>query len=109
MQLKNISTKMFFQLAMFAAFSVVSGCAESSKEKKANVNDKLVELQKLKDQQSKITDKISALQTEIATLDPNAITAKPKLVSITVLNSKNFTHYIDLQGRVDAENIVFVM
>ena len=109
MQFKNTGMKIFYQLAVIATFSLLASCGASTKEKKSDVNDKLVELQKLKDEQSKTADKIAALQEEIKKLDPNAIAAKPKLVSVTVLDSKNFTHYIDLQGRVDAENIVWVM
>src|SRR5689334_15453054 len=98
MQFKNTGMKVFYPLALIAAFSVLASCGASTKEKKSDVNDKLVELQKLKDEQSKTADKIAALQEEIKKLDPNAIAAKPKLVSITVLDSKNFAHYIDLQG-----------
>jgi RND family efflux transporter MFP subunit len=109
MHFKNNGMKVLYSFFVLAAISVVTGCEASSKEKKSDLNDKLVELQKLKDQQSKLADKISNLEAEIVKLNPNAIAAKPKLVSITVLNTKNFAHYIDLQGRVDAENIVYVM
>ena len=109
MQFKNNSMKILYSLVILAAICVVAGCEASSKEKKSDINAKLAELQKLKDEQSKTADKIASLQAEIMKLDPNAIAAKPKLVSITVVDRKNFTHYIDLQGRVDAENIVWVM
>jgi len=36
------------------------------------------------------------------------VEVKPKLVTVTPITTENFAHYIDLQGRIDAENIAFV-
>ncbi len=97
--LKCTST-VFFILLLIA-------CGSSSKEEKGNVNDKKSELQKLKSEQNKINEKTVALEKEIALLDTTTA-RRAKLVGITTLAVQNFIHYIDLQGKVDAENISYV-
>ncbi|HYJ37682.1 MAG TPA: efflux RND transporter periplasmic adaptor subunit [Chitinophagaceae bacterium] len=104
----NNQLRIVYRLAVIAAISMAVACSTSSKEKKGDVTDKKVELQKLKDEQTKLADQIKKLEEEIFKLDPNAISAKPKLVSVTTLTTQSFVHYIDLQGRVDAENIANV-
>lgn len=82
-------------------------CGASTKEKTGGVNDKKVALQKLKDQQLKTADDIKKLEEEIAKQDPS-FGVKPKLVAVTPVTLQNFTHYIDLQGKITTENIYYV-
>lgn len=86
----------------------IASCGNSAKEGKADLNDKKAELQKLKGEQKKINDKVAALEAEIAKLDPKAGTGAAKLVTATTLGTGNFSHYIELQGRIDATNISYV-
>jgi len=108
MQVKNKRMKLLYQLAAFILISTAVACGASSKENKGELTDKKVELEKLKGEQIKTADKIKRLEEEIAKLDPNSVPVKPKLVTVIPLMSQTFTHYIDLQGRVDAENIANV-
>ena len=82
-------------------------CGSSTKEEKGMLADKKGELQKLKNDQNAINEKVRTLETEIAKLDTNAV-SKTKLVSIRTIAQQNFTHYVDLQGKVDAENISYI-
>lgn len=82
-------------------------CGASSKEEKGNLADKKSELQKLKNEQNAVNEKVRKLETEIAGLDTNAV-SNTKLVGVSVLAQQNFVHYIDLQGKVDAENISYI-
>ena len=77
------------------------------KETKGDLNDKKVLLQKMKNDQEKLGDSIKKLEQEIAVLDPSSA-ARPKLVAITLLATQNFTHYIDLQGKITTNNIFYV-
>lgn len=87
---------------------VMASCGSSDRSNKP-VNAKKAELAKLKSEQENIDKKISDLEAEIAKLDPSSVKAeKAKLVTITALESAPFTHYIDLQGKVDADNISYV-
>lgn len=70
---------------------------------------KKAELEKLKKDQSSLTQKIEALQQEISKLDTAAkLQEKSKLVAVTSIQTADFAHYIDLQARIDADNISYV-
>ncbi len=87
--------------------TALASCGSSSKETKGDLTDKKTQLEKLKNDQEKLADSIKKLEQEVAVLDPSSV-AKPKLVSITSLATQNFTHYIDLQGKVTTNNIFYV-
>lgn len=65
-------------------------------------------LGKLKGEQDALNQKVANLEKEISKLDSSATTEKPKLVTLTPAALSSFTHYIDLQGRVDALNISYI-
>ena len=74
-----------------------------------DVTKKRAELEKLKKQQADVTNNIAKLEADIAKLDPASVkAAQTKLVTITPVAIENFTHYIDLQGKVEAVNISYV-
>jgi RND family efflux transporter MFP subunit len=52
--------------------------------------------------------KIADLEKEIARLDTSAEIRKPKLVTLTPVQSGVFNHYIDVQGTVDSEENIAV-
>ncbi len=70
--------------------------------------EKKAELEKLKGQQEKLNADITKLETEIAKLDPASVAEKAKLVSLFEVSKDSFSHYIDLQGTVESENISYV-
>lgn len=92
--------------ATFIAILLIA-CGGSQKEGKGTLADKQVELSKLKGEQTKVTEQIRKLEDEIAKLDSNAV-SKAKLVTVTPLDQQNFTHYIDLRGQIDAEDISYI-
>jgi membrane fusion protein (multidrug efflux system) len=93
---------------MLIAFLVAS-CGSGKKDEKSEVTEKKVKLEKLKKQQSDLGQEIKTLETEIAKLDPAAAQQQnAKLVSITPIQPSGFEHFIELQGRVDAQNISYV-
>jgi membrane fusion protein, multidrug efflux system len=95
-------------LAIITAFTIAS-CGSSKKEGNADLNDKKVQLEKLKGEKSKSDAEIRKLEEELAKLDTNAASsAKIKLVSAAPVTTQNFEHYIDLQGKVDADNISYI-
>lgn len=67
---------------------------------------KKTRLDSLKTVQGKIEKQISSLQAEIDKLDTAAgVKEKAKLVTLTPMAPTSFTHFIDLQGNVEAVNI----
>jgi len=85
-----------------------ASCGNSKKDAEGSLNDKKAELQKLRGEQKRISEQIARLESEIKREDPTAIAAAAKLVTVTPLGTGNFSHYIELQGRVDAQNISYV-
>ncbi|BAV10014.1 RND family efflux transporter, MFP subunit [Filimonas lacunae] len=89
---------------LLTAFTVTTwGCKE-----KDPLAAKKKELAELKSKQASLVDDITKLEAEVAKLDPNAVPEKPKLVSLDTIKTTPFSHFIELQGKVDAENIAYV-
>jgi RND family efflux transporter MFP subunit len=92
-----------------AALVFLSSCSDSKKDSNAALNDKKVALEKLKAENTKIDEKIATLEKEILKLDTNAAAAqKAKFVSVQTIALADFSHYIELQAHVDAENVSYV-
>jgi len=87
---------------------IAASCGSGKKDSDSIVTDKKVELQKLKSDQKKLNEEIAKLETEIGKAEPGTASASAKLVTVMPLGTQNFTHYIELQGKVDAENIAYV-
>jgi membrane fusion protein (multidrug efflux system) len=88
---------------------IFTSCGSGTVKKDDSLEGKKAQLATLKDQQEKLTKQISTLEAEIVKADPaSAITEKAKLVTLTPLTPTSFTHYIDLQGNVDAENNAYI-
>ena len=100
-----INTKKMKPIAIITAILFLVACGGSRKDNAASLTDKKVQLAGLKKDQLALTEKISTLEEEIAKLDPSTATEKIKLVGVTVIESQNFTHYIDLQGKIATENV----
>jgi len=102
--------KQIIKLSLVILFVAgIISCNSTSKDKNAQVAEKKQTLQKKKDEATKLNEEITKLESDLAKLDTSAVKAeKPKLVTVTSIEKENFTHYIDLQGRVDAENISYV-
>jgi RND family efflux transporter MFP subunit len=87
---------------------LLAGCGNSSMEKKTELGKKKQAMEKLLKQQNDLSEKIAQLQKEITELDPSAANVKAKLVSLQTIKATTFEHFIDLQGRIDAQNVAFV-
>jgi membrane fusion protein (multidrug efflux system) len=95
--------------ALVISLIFLSASCGSKKERESTVTDKKVQLEKLKADKTKIDEKITALELEISKLDTGAAKSdKVKLVSVMPVAAQNFQHFIDLQGRIDAENISYL-
>ena len=88
---------------------IAASCGNSAKDNNAAINDKKAELEKLKGTKTKTEADIRKLEEELAKIDTaTANAAKVKLVAVSPVTTQNFQHYIDLQGKVDAENISYI-
>lgn len=92
---------------ILAALFLIQACA-SKKENNAELAAKKTQLAELKSQHDKLNVDIKKLEDEIAKLDPTATKANPLQVAATTIVAQDFKHFIDLQGRIDAEDISYV-
>ncbi|MCP9750410.1 efflux RND transporter periplasmic adaptor subunit [Ferruginibacter sp. HRS2-29] len=99
-------TQIFFAATL--SLAIVS-CGGSKKEGNAALNDKKAKLAKLKANKEKDDQEILKLQEEISKLDTSSSNPdKIKLVATAPIVRQDFNHYIELQGKVDAENISYI-
>ena len=83
------------KLLIIPAILLLAACSNKPKDKKA-------ELAELKKQQAELSDKIAKLQSE--TTNPDS--AKVTIVGVVVAKAGNFTNYVDIQGKIDAQDNV---
>ena len=87
---------------------IVLLAACSSKEEKGSLSEKKNQLADLQKEQPSISDKIKTLDEAIQKMDTTANFGLTKQVVVTPLVLQNFSHYIDLQGKIDAQDISYV-
>ena len=95
-------------LLVSSVFLASCGAKTDNSNKNDALAEKKAKLEDLKKQQAKLTQDITALETEIIKEDPSAKEEKAKLVSVSAITPENFTHYIDLQGSINSEDISYV-
>lgn len=86
--------KKIFLIQIFTILLIA--CNSDSDDKKAQLND-------LKKQDAEIKGKIALIEAELSAKDT---TPKGLAVSVSVLKLETFKNYIDIQGRVDADENV---
>src|SRR5262245_45815006 len=86
----------------------LASCGSSTKAPDT-LEGKKKELADLKSQQEKLSKQIDSLEAQISRLDTaSKVGQKAKLVALAAITPSSFTHYIDLQGNVDAENMSYI-
>jgi RND family efflux transporter MFP subunit len=83
-------------------------CGSGAKEKKGEVGDLKVKLEKLKKEKNALDADIRELEDQIAKADPNSAQLARKLISVDTVRVKDFQHFIELQGKIDAEGMAYV-
>ncbi len=84
---------------------LVASCG-GAKDSKGDLGDKKAELEKLKKQQKDLNESIAKLEDELSKVD-SSVGVKAKLVALSTVGTDTFTHFIDLQGKVEAQNVAF--
>jgi len=105
------SMKKYFTISIvsLSVALILASCGGSAKEEKGKATDLKVKLEQLKKDKSKLDADIRKLEDDIAKADPGAAANKALLVGVTPVTQQDFVHFIELQGRVDADNSVIVM
>ncbi|MDP1765176.1 MAG: efflux RND transporter periplasmic adaptor subunit [Sediminibacterium sp.] len=94
-------------ILIFTTSIIITSCG--TKTESGSLAAKKAEIEQLKKDQINIGNKIHSLESAVAKLDSSVVkNENEKLVGLTTLSTQNFVHYIDLQGRIDAENISYI-
>ena len=102
--MKRILTIM---MIIAAVALIVVSCGKSKKVEKGTTTDLKVKLEQLKKDKAKIDAEIRTVEADLAKTDSTSAN-KAALVGTAPVTQQDFVHYIELQGRVEAENIVYV-
>jgi RND family efflux transporter MFP subunit len=87
---------------------LIAACGgNAAKDKKGGLGDLKVELEKKKKEKATLDADIRKLEEQIGKADPASAQAQ-KLVGVDTLKKQDFVHYIELQGKVDANNVAYV-
>jgi membrane fusion protein, multidrug efflux system len=108
----NIYMKKHFQTLTVLIFSgmLLAACGGGAKDKKGEIADMKVKLEKLKKKKNDLDADIRKLETDIDKADPAAAKKNAKLVAVdSVKVDTAFAHYIELQGKINTdEGIAYV-
>lgn len=109
MSYKYFNMHTMYKLTVPALIMIVAMSCGGSNASENKPNDKKAQLEKLKKQQTAINEQVRSLEEELAKTDTSvANQINAKLVQVTPVAAQPFTHYIELQGKVDANNIAYV-
>ena len=102
--------KNLVSISLLSILLIAASCGKTKSNDSEAVTKKKTELADLKKQQDNLLIQIGKLEKEIAKIDPTFAKAEnAKLVSVEApISYQPFNHYIDLQGKVESENISFV-
>jgi len=100
--------KKWIKAALLRAVSGTAQYCNAPAGKSEGLEGKKTELQRLRTEQVKIAESITRLEAEIAKLDTASVVKAVRAVEVDTLRSRTFLHYIDLQGKIDAEDISYV-
>ena len=91
---------------ILSAVIVFVACGGSDKKIEATITEKKTELEQKKKEYAELGAEIKKLEDELAKIDTaSARQGNPQLVSVTPVTTGRFEHFIELQGKIEAENI----
>ncbi|HZI52957.1 MAG TPA: efflux RND transporter periplasmic adaptor subunit [Chitinophagaceae bacterium] len=94
-------------LAAFVISLLVACNGKAAKDSKDEIGNLKAKLEKLKKEKNGLDVQIRQVEEQLAKADPSSAQSQ-KLVTIDTVRVQEFAHYIELQGKIDAENVVYV-
>lgn len=95
------------KILIISMLFVFAACTETKKEN-GDLQLAKSKLEKLVGERDKLAAEITLLEAEISKMEGGTQAEKMKLVEVTSLVRQNFSHYIDLQGKITTENQYYV-
>ncbi len=101
--------KKILVLITMGTILMVAGCGGGTKDSKGQLADLKKQLEAKKKEQTSLESDIRSLEEKITVLDTTAAEEQNrKLIAVSTVALQDFVHYIELQGKIDADNIVVV-
>lgn len=97
-----MNPKFYTRLSVVAVVALLAACSA------ATPDDKKEQLEKLRAQQAEISKQVQQLEKDIAATNPEEATVKTKDVAVAEVTPKQFDHYVQTQGRVEAEDNIAI-
>ncbi len=95
---------------VMAAFviSLIAACnGNAAKDPKNEIGDLKAKLENLKKEKNGLDVQIRQVEEQLARKDPSSAQSQ-KLVTIDTVETRDFAHYVELQGKIDAVNVAYV-
>ncbi|AFK02455.1 efflux transporter, RND family, MFP subunit [Emticicia oligotrophica DSM 17448] len=92
-------------LYILSTVVILAACSKGGGDK---VAEKRAELAKLEAEEKKISESIKQLKSELNILAPAKEVEKVIAVTVSPITTQTFNHFVEIQGRIDAKNNIFV-
>jgi membrane fusion protein, multidrug efflux system len=87
--------------------SLLAACnGNAAKDPKEEIGNLKAKLEKLKKEKNGLDVQIRQVEEQLVKADPSS--QVQKLVTIDTVEARDFAHYVELQGKIDAENVAYV-
>ncbi len=97
-----------FLTALLTISLAIFSCNDAKKNEETSVADIKSKLEKLEATKTKTETEIKKLKDKLNALSGITSDSKSKLIAVAAVGIQQFNHYIDLRGRIDAENISYI-
>ena len=88
---------------------ILVACGAASKDdKEKELKETRDKIEKLKKEKNGLDVQIRQLEAKLDKLDPASAASKAKLVTLKTVGIDSFSHFVDLQGKIEAENVAYV-
>jgi RND family efflux transporter MFP subunit len=99
--------KTTFALSIIVLLAACGGGGDA-KDKKGNVGDMKVKLEKMRKDKNALDADIRKMEDQLAKADPTPAQQVKKLVAVDTLRIQDFSHYIELQGKIGSDGVAYV-
>lgn len=104
-----MNMQQLLKITVAASFVLtLAACGAGANDKNAELTKLKAKIEKLKTEKNGLDAEIRQLEANLDKLDPASAAVKAKLVALQTVSTDSFSHFVDLQGKIDAENVAYV-
>ncbi len=95
-------------LASLTLAILLTACGAGAKDGKSEANDIKAQIEKIKKEKGGLDAELKSLEEKLAKADPEAAKQTAKLINVDTIRVQDFSHYIELQGKVGNDGVGYV-